>query len=80
MLHVARATATTSCSSAPTARRSNGPTGALDPLLGRRLGEIYPDRPEIAEDLALAFGERRTVRRELNFRFSRRPASSAGST
>jgi diguanylate cyclase (GGDEF)-like protein/PAS domain S-box-containing protein len=44
--------------------------GALDSVLGRRLGEVYPNWPEITEDFALAFGERRTVNRELNFRFS----------
>jgi diguanylate cyclase (GGDEF)-like protein/PAS domain S-box-containing protein len=45
--------------------------GSLAPLLGRRLGEIYPDWPEVTEDFALAFRERRTVSRELNFRFAR---------
>ncbi len=45
--------------------------GSLQALLGRRLGEIYPDWPEIAEDFALAFEERRTLSRELNFRFAR---------
>ena len=39
-------------------------------MIGRRLGEIYPDWPEIAEDFALAFGEHRTVNRELNFRLA----------
>ena len=31
--------------------------GSLEPLFGRRRGDLYPDWPEVAEDFAHAFGE-----------------------
>jgi diguanylate cyclase (GGDEF)-like protein/PAS domain S-box-containing protein len=44
--------------------------GRLRELIGRRVGEVYPDRPEIGEDLARALEERATVRREMNHRLA----------
>ena len=54
--------------------------GALRALIGRRLRDIYPDRPDIAADLARALAERtdRPPRDELTA--SRPTASSADST
>ncbi len=37
----------------------------LRTLLGRRVEEVYPDRADIADDLAIALAERRTQRREM---------------
>src|ERR1700754_1941996 len=39
--------------------------GQLQQFLGRRLGDIYPDRPDIADDLSKTLRERTTVRREM---------------
>src|SRR6201991_1102555 len=39
--------------------------GQLQQFLGRRLGDIYPDRPDIADDLSKTLRERATVRREM---------------
>src|SRR3954451_18240587 len=40
--------------------------GHLAALIGRRLDAVYPDRPDIAGDLATSLAERRTVRREMD--------------
>src|SRR4051812_37980348 len=39
--------------------------GQLEPLIGRRFDAVYPDRPDIAGDLATSLAERCTVRREM---------------
>src|SRR3982750_3987258 len=39
--------------------------GRLHELIGRRVEDVFPDRPDIASDLAHALAERRTVRREM---------------
>ena len=44
--------------------------GRLPGLIGRRLPDIYPDRPDIAADVARALAERTTVRREMNHRLA----------
>ena len=38
---------------------------SLRTLLGRRVEDVFPDRPDIGRDLATALAERRTVRREM---------------
>src|SRR3954451_14665362 len=40
--------------------------GHLAALIGRRLDAVYPERPDIAGDLATSLAERRTVRREMD--------------
>ena len=40
--------------------------GRMGDLIGRRVDEVYPDRPDIGSDIARALAERRTVRREMN--------------
>src|SRR3954447_26511123 len=40
--------------------------GHLAALIGRRLDAVYPDRPDIAVDVATSLAERRTVRREMD--------------
>src|SRR5215207_4467532 len=42
--------------------------GRLPGLIGWRLPDIYPDRPDIAADVARALAERTTVRREMDHR------------
>jgi EAL domain-containing protein (putative c-di-GMP-specific phosphodiesterase class I)/GGDEF domain-containing protein/PAS domain-containing protein len=42
----------------------------LAPLLGARVGDVYPDRPDIAEDLERCLRERQTVRREMEHRLA----------
>src|SRR4051794_18655995 len=44
--------------------------GLLAGLMGKPVGDVFPDRPDIAEDLATSLGERRTVRREMDHRLA----------
>jgi diguanylate cyclase (GGDEF)-like protein/PAS domain S-box-containing protein len=43
--------------------------GYVKSLIGRRFAEVFPDRPDIGEDLMRTLRERRTVRREMGHRF-----------
>src|SRR5690242_7070834 len=40
--------------------------GRLEPLIGRRFEAVYPDRPDIAQDIATSLREHGTVRREMD--------------
>src|SRR4051794_28526726 len=40
--------------------------GRLEPLIGKRFDAVYPDRPDIAADIARSLAERRTARREMD--------------
>jgi diguanylate cyclase (GGDEF)-like protein/PAS domain S-box-containing protein len=42
--------------------------GAINSLLGRRVRELYPDRPDIAEDMLRCIGGESPLRREDRFR------------
>ena len=44
--------------------------GLLQDLIGRRVADVYPERPDIGADLARALAERTTVRREMNHRLA----------
>src|SRR4051812_46943726 len=43
-----------------------GAGGQLEPLIGRQVEEIFPDRPDVAVDIATSLREHRTVRREMD--------------